>query len=422
MRRKNQVKRINTERDVLATAEHPYVVKLFYSFHSREHLYLVMEFVNGGDLHSLLIAVGFLEEPTARQYVAEIALALDYLHYTLRVVHRDIKPDNVLIHQDGHIKLTDFGLSVFGLAADQPPTPPLTPTAPADGQPVPGSGPGQLPVHAAAGTIGDVERPAAASAAAAAAAATANDEMHAKVGTPDYMAPELLLGSTHGIAVDLWALGCVAFELLCGYPPFTGDSVEEVFEHVLEHTQAEAIRWPEEEGHLSSQAIGFVRAMLQPTPEIRPGARSGVVELAGHAFFAGLNWDDLRTRSGTVAFVPELDNARDTSYFVPPHQRSPTRLSELQSPVGSPLDLARSPRAREGGWPRPDPAQPPGVGRQASVDEEEDDKDFLNFSYNNLTSLLARNLELARGGGGGAPATGDSADAVDSTGKLPSLS
>merc|ERR1719440_1476533 len=88
-----------------------------------------MEFVNGGDLFSLLRNVGYLAEEVARLYVAEISLALEYLHCTLGVVHRDLKPDNVLIDQQGHIKLTDFGLSVFGLAADQPPTPPLTPSA-----------------------------------------------------------------------------------------------------------------------------------------------------------------------------------------------------------------------------------------------------------------------------------------------------
>ena len=128
--------------------------------------------------------------------------------------------------------------------------------------------------------------------------------MRAKVGTPDYMAPELLLGSTHGIAVDLWALGCVSFELLTGYPPFTGDSVEEVFEHVLEHTHAEHIRWPEEEGHLSPEAISFIRQMLSSQPELRPGASNGVAEIASHPLFAGINWDDLRMRSVRATYSP----------------------------------------------------------------------------------------------------------------------
>ena len=101
---------------MLASAACPFVVKLFYSFQSRAHLYLVMEFVNSGDLFSLLKNVGYLEEELAVTYVAEISVALEYLHLSLGVVHRDLKPDNVLICQDGHIKLTDFGLSVMGLA------------------------------------------------------------------------------------------------------------------------------------------------------------------------------------------------------------------------------------------------------------------------------------------------------------------
>lgn len=234
--------------------------------------------------------------------------------------------------------------------------------------------------------------------------------MRAKVGTPDYMAPELLLGSTHGIAVDLWALGCVTFELLTGYPPFTGDTVEEVFEHVLEHVHAEHIRWPEEDDHLSLPAIDFVRRMLNTTPDQRPGA-NGIAELARHPFFVGLSWDDVRSRSGSVAFLPELDDEADTSYFVPPSQRSPTRLSELQSPPRSqpcsPLE-GRDELHRGGGCMSVSSAasvpQPPPFGRQVSVgagsiaDEdgaEEDDRDFVNFSFNNLPSLLQRNLELA---------------------------
>ena len=165
--------------------------------------------------------VGYLAEEVARLYVAEISLALEYLHCTLGVVHRDLKPDNVLIDQQGHIKLTDFGLSVFGLA--------------------PGDD------------------------------AYDGDEPQAKVGTPDYMSPEVLLGETHGPPVDLWALGCLSFELLTGYTPFTGESVEEVFENILEHTRGDAVRWPEEEEHLSEQAFNLVTRLLEPVQEHRLG-------------------------------------------------------------------------------------------------------------------------------------------------------
>ncbi|CAI9284193.1 unnamed protein product [Lactuca saligna] len=114
MLRKNDIERIVAERNILITVRNPFVVRFFYSFTSRDNLYLVMEYLNGGDLFSLLRNVGCLEEDIARIYIAELVLALEYLH-SLGIVHRDLKPDNILIAHDGHIKLTDFGLSKIGL-------------------------------------------------------------------------------------------------------------------------------------------------------------------------------------------------------------------------------------------------------------------------------------------------------------------
>ncbi|XP_062103163.1 probable serine/threonine protein kinase IREH1 [Humulus lupulus] len=114
MIRKNAVESILAERDILISVRNPFVVRFFYSFTCRENLYLVMEYLNGGDLYSLLRNLGCLEEDVARVYIAEVVLALEYLH-SLCVVHRDLKPDNLLIAHDGHIKLTDFGLSKVGL-------------------------------------------------------------------------------------------------------------------------------------------------------------------------------------------------------------------------------------------------------------------------------------------------------------------
>ncbi|KAF6150851.1 hypothetical protein GIB67_020934 [Kingdonia uniflora] len=114
MIRKNAVESILAERDILISVRNPFVVRFFYSFTCRENLYLVMEYLNGGDLYSLLRNLGCLDEDIVRVYIAEIVLALEYLH-SLRVVHRDLKPDNLLIAHDGHLKLTDFGLSKVGL-------------------------------------------------------------------------------------------------------------------------------------------------------------------------------------------------------------------------------------------------------------------------------------------------------------------
>lgn len=304
---------------------------------SRAHLYLVMEFVNSGDLFSLLRNVGYLEEELALTYVAEISCALEYLHNTLGVVHRDLKPDNVLICADGHIKLTDFGLSVIGLAEHSTMPPPLVGLDAASNEPL----------------------------------TWLQAELYAKVGSPDYMAPELLLGERHGPPVDLWALGCVTFELLTGYPPFTGETAEDVFGHVLDHLQCDSIRWPEEEGHFSTQASGFIRSLLIPSADCRLGAND-FNELHRHDFFRGIDWALLREREGNVPFVPQLDGQEDVSYFV-----SKEPISPRTQPLPSPL-CARQASEDDGGAP-----------------DDDTETAFLNFDYQNFASLARRNLELA---------------------------
>lgn len=107
--KRNQVAHVKAERDILAEADNEWVVKLYYSFQDRDHLYFVMDYVPGGDLMGLLIKFEILEEPLARFYIAELVLAIESVH-KMGFIHRDIKPDNILIDKEGHIKLTDFGL------------------------------------------------------------------------------------------------------------------------------------------------------------------------------------------------------------------------------------------------------------------------------------------------------------------------
>lgn len=111
---RNQVRQVITERDILAHANNPFVVTMFASFQTQNHLYLVMEFVKGGDCASLLKALGAFSEEMTRTYISETILALEYIH-AIGIIHRDLKPDNMLITENGHVKLTDFGLSQMGL-------------------------------------------------------------------------------------------------------------------------------------------------------------------------------------------------------------------------------------------------------------------------------------------------------------------
>jgi len=365
MRRKNQVHRIKVEREVMAEANHPFLVKLYYSFQTAERLYMVMEFVNGGDLYSLLRNVGYLAEEVVRLYAGEIALALEYLHAELGVVHRDLKPDNVLIDEDGHIKLTDFGLSVLGMSEHDTE---IVPDATTTGSDDAGG--------AATGFNRRESDP---------MAEAHEEELHEKVGTPDYMAPEILLGERHGTPVDLWALGCLTFELLTGYTPFTGESVAAIFEHILEHAHGDAVRWPEEEDHLSPEAVLFVRSLLEPLPERRrggAGTHEAFRELRGAPFFRDVEWDALQSREGVAPFVPALEGSEDVSYFVSkpqPDSRGSQALSVPTTPLAVPM-----------------------ARRQISVEDfeamqvEGDDPDFLNFTFNGLSNLMQRNLEIAR--------------------------
>ncbi|KAG5233857.1 serine/threonine protein kinase [Salix suchowensis] len=156
-----------------------------------------MEYLNGGDLYSLLRNLGCLDEDVARVYIAEVVLALEYLH-SLRVVHRDLKPDNLLIAHDGHIKLTDFGLSKVGLinSTNDLSGPAVSGTSMlVDDEP-------QLPT-----SEHQQER----------------RKKRSAVGTPDYLAPEILLGTGHGTTADWWSVGVILFELIVGIPPFNAE-------------------------------------------------------------------------------------------------------------------------------------------------------------------------------------------------------
>ncbi|XP_004238243.2 probable serine/threonine protein kinase IRE4 isoform X1 [Solanum lycopersicum] len=277
--RKNDIERILAERNILITVRNPFVVRFFYSFTSRDYLYLVMEYLNGGDLFSLLKKVGCLEEDVARTYVAELVLALEYLH-SLGVVHRDLKPDNILIAHDGHIKLTDFGLSKIGLMNS---TDDL-------------SGPDTKDV--ALPDVGSQHNP-----------DTSDKSQRSAVGTPDYLAPEILLGTEHGSAADWWSVGIVLFELITGIPPFNSEHPEGIFDNILN----KQIPWPSVPEEMSFEARDLIDRLLVHDPNKRLGAK-GASEVKAHQFFRGVDWDNLALQK--AAFVPQTDGVDDTSYFI----------------------------------------------------------------------------------------------------------
>ncbi|XP_021909433.1 probable serine/threonine protein kinase IREH1, partial [Carica papaya] len=282
MIRKNAVESILAERDILISVRNPFVVRFFYSFTCRENLYLVMEYLNGGDLYSLLRNLGCLDEDVARVYIAEVVLALEYLH-SLRVVHRDLKPDNLLIAHDGHIKLTDFGLSKVGL---------INSTDDLSGPAV--SGTSLLEDDEPQLSASEHQRE--------------RRKKRSAVGTPDYLAPEILLGTGHGATADWWSVGIILFELIVGIPPFNAEHPQQIFDNILNRN----IPWPRVPEEMSPEAQDLIDRLLTEDPQLRLGYR-GASEVKQHVFFKDINWDTLARQK--AAFVPASESALDTSYF-----------------------------------------------------------------------------------------------------------
>ncbi|CAM4474427.1 unnamed protein product [Leuciscus chuanchicus] len=263
---RNQIQQAFVERDILTFAENPFVVSMFCSFETRRHLCMVMEYVEGGDCATLLKNIGALPVEMARMYFAETVLALEYIH-NYGIVHRDLKPDNLLITSMGHIKLTDFGLSKMGLMN-------LTTNL----------------------YEGHIEK-------------DAREFLDKQVcGTPEYIAPEVILRQGYGKPVDWWAMGIILYEFLVGCVPFFGDTPEELFGQVI----TDYIEWPGGDEALPSEAQSLISDLLQTNPVVRLGT-GGAFELKQHSFFSGLDWNGLLRQK--AEFIPHLESEEDTSYF-----------------------------------------------------------------------------------------------------------
>ncbi|XP_035827473.1 microtubule-associated serine/threonine-protein kinase 3 [Aplysia californica] len=264
---RNQIEQVFLERDILSFTDNPFVVSMYCSFETKKHLCMVMEYVEGGDCATLLKNVGCLPLDLARMYFAETVLALEYLH-SYGVVHRDLKPDNLLITALGHVKLTDFGLSKIGLMS-------LTTNLYEDA------------LDKDCKQFRDKQ----------------------VFGTPEYIAPEVILRQGYGKPVDWWSMGIILYEFLVGCVPFFGDTPEELFSQVVN----ENIQWPdEEEWQVRDDAKDIILGFLQHDPLQRLGV-GGAQEVKEHIFFSCVNWESLLRQK--AEFVPQLDNEEDTSYF-----------------------------------------------------------------------------------------------------------
>ncbi|KAH7673716.1 Non-specific serine/threonine protein kinase protein [Dioscorea alata] len=307
---RGQVEHVKAERDLLAEVDSAYIVKLYCSFQDEEFLYLIMEYLPGGDMMTLLMRKDTLTEDEARFYIGQTILAIESIHKH-NYIHRDIKPDNLLLDRNGHMKLSDFGLC-----------------KPLDSKNLPNF---SEPASAIRTTLESDNK----SCASPRPKRTQHEQLlhwqknrrtlaYSTVGTPDYIAPEVLLKKGYGMECDWWSLGAIMFEMLIGYPPFYSDEPMATCRKIVNWRNH--LKFPEE-AKLSPEARDLIGKLLCNV-EQRLGTR-GAHEIKAHPWFKGIQWDQLYQME--AAFKPEVNDELDTRNFEKFEESAPPTLTTSKS-------------------------------------------------------------------------------------------
>lgn len=242
-----------SESNVLRNVRHPFIVSLKYSFQTQDKLYLVMDYLCGGELFTHLSSVDHFDEWRTKFYAAQIVLALGYLH-DMNVIYRDLKPENLLLDMDGYLCLTDFGLVKENVGWSEKTT--------------------------------------------------------TFCGSPEYLAPEILLGKPYGKGVDWWALGTFIYEMLSGWPPFFDEDHKRMNRRILH----EPLSFDPQ--LFSREAKTLLRGLLERNQEKRLGSgRDGTKDIMQHPFFKDINWELLKKRGIEPPYKPHLQHVTDTRFF-----------------------------------------------------------------------------------------------------------
>ncbi|KAF3921151.1 hypothetical protein ABW21_db0201636 [Orbilia brochopaga] len=253
---KKEVAHTIGERNILvrtATTDSPFIVGLKFSFQTPTDLFLVTDYMSGGELFWHLQQEGRFSEERAKFYIAELILALEHLHRH-DIVYRDLKPENILLDANGHIALCDFGLSKSNLRK--------------------------------------------------------NETTNTFCGTTEYLAPEVLLDELgYTKMVDFWSLGVLVFEMCCGWSPFFAEDTQQMYKNIA----FGKVRFPKDA--LSLEGRNFVKGLLNRNPKHRLGAHRDAAELKEHAFFADVDWEALRQKRSIPPFKPTLKSETDTQNF-----------------------------------------------------------------------------------------------------------
>ena len=271
---KRLVEQTRTERNILESVNrHPFVVKLFYAFQDQEKLYLILEYAQGGELFHHLKMERMFSEEAASFYMAEMVLALEHLHHNVRVIYRDLKPENCLLDADGHLLLTDFGLSKVAVEDE-------------------------------------------------------NERANSVLGTIEYMAPEVVRGDAYDFTVDWWSLGAIGFDLLTGSPPFAGNNHAKIQQNILK----QKLQLPY---FLGPDAKDLLTRLLRKDPSKRLGGTNpkDLKVLKSHRFFRKIDWKKLEKRELTppiqpIVTDPEMAENFDTEFTDLPLSPVLTRSSK----------------------------------------------------------------------------------------------
>jgi len=269
--KRNEAKHIMSERNVLLNGvKHPFLVGLHFSFQTKDKLYFVLTYVNGGELFFHLQRERCFPEPRARFYAAEIASALGYLH-SLNIIYRDLKPENILLDSQGHVCLTDFGLCKENIKD--------------------------------LGTTSTF------------------------CGTPEYLAPEVLRKQPYDRTVDWWCMGAVLYEMLYGLPPFYSRDTSEMYDHIL-HKPLKL------RGSISAPAKNILEGMLQKDKSMRLGVQNDFQDIKNHPFFASINWTHLDEKRIKPPYNPNVSGPMDLKHFDNEFTREPVPASVGKTPGG----------------------------------------------------------------------------------------
>jgi len=245
--KQNMISYTKSEKQILQQIDHPFIVHLRYAFQTDTKLYLVLDFLSGGELFFHLSKEVKFDVDRARFYCAELVLAIGHLH-SKDIIYRDLKPENVVLDAEGHVQVTDFGLAKKDISNN-------TPT-------------------------------------------------HTFCGTPEYLAPEIIKGKGHAKPVDWWSLGILLYEMLVGLPPFYSENMNEMYELILKAP----LKFP---SFVPDEAQSLLNGLLERDESKRLGSEKDYLEIQEHEFFKDIDWEKLYQRKVTPPFIPEAEGGDD---------------------------------------------------------------------------------------------------------------